>query len=61
MSYSLVTKCFECEKANKCIDRYILDNAIGCIHIIGSERGHLGSGSIELDCQNLEQIRKEGK
>ncbi len=59
MSYSLFSKCFECKKKDECVDIYILENAISSIHIIGSDRGHLGSGSINLICQNL--VRKEGK
>ena len=54
MSYSLNTKCIECKKSDKCVDPQVLSGAIMAIHSIGSERGHLGGGSVDLNCQNFE-------
>ncbi len=65
MSYSLKDKCFDCRKGGKeykssCIDKIILANAIGTIHNIGNMRGHLGAGSIVLDCVNFEKKEMVG-
>ncbi len=54
MSYSLRIKCGDCTKKDKCVDRNIISGAISGIHEIGSEKGHLGGGSIEINCSNLE-------
>lgn len=61
MSYSLVTKCHICIKQDKCIDRHFIDGAINGIHHIWPnplEKGHLGSGTIEIKCTNLESVSK---
>lgn len=61
MSYSLNKKCKECTKKDKCSDSSVLEGAIYSIHMIGNDRGHLGGGSIDLNCQNFEQkTEKEG-
>lgn len=53
MSYSLNTKCGDCEKRNKCTDKHFLEGAISGIHqVYPSEKGHLGSGSVDLNCNN---------
>jgi hypothetical protein len=57
MSYSLEHKCYgsqECTHADKCIDRYFIDNAIQNIHVLDRERGHLGAGIVKIECQNFE-------
>jgi len=53
MSYSLATKCNTCEKKDKCTDRHFIEGAISGIHqVYPPEKGHLGSGTIELNCNN---------
>jgi len=65
MSYSLRTRCFECvlngEKNNKCIDERVLSGAVFQIHQIGFDHGHLGSGSIDLNCSNFIDKKEIGK
>jgi hypothetical protein len=62
MSYSLITKCFGCVKKDRCSDRHFLEGAISGIHQVHPpEKGHLGSGSVELNCQNLEEPKEETK
>lgn len=54
MSYSLNTKCGICTKKDKCTDRNFIRGAIDGIHsIFPPQETHLGSGSIDLNCQNL--------
>ncbi len=56
MSYSLITKCETCIKKDKCNDRHFINGAISGIHSVWpAEKGHLGSGSVDLNCQNFEQ------
>ena len=52
MSYSVSSKCNECEKSDKCVDAEIIRGTVDSIHMIGSEKGHLGSGTITIDCFN---------
>lgn len=59
MSYSLNMKCFQCKKSWKCVDPQVLGGAIFTIHSIGFEKGHLGGGSIDLNCQNFEPKEPE--
>ena len=58
MSYSFYTKCNGCVKKDKCVDRFMIQEAINCIHILGTDKGHLGGGSIELNCQNIEEQKE---
>lgn len=53
MSYSVETPCHNCEKRKSCADHDHLRGAVDGIHMAGNARGHLGSGSIKLTCQNL--------
>jgi hypothetical protein len=56
MSYSLNTRCGTCTKMDKCTDRHFIEGAINGIHSVWpSEKGHLGSGSVDLNCQKHEQ------
>lgn len=57
MSYSLNTKCGTCEKKDQCTDRHFIQATISGIHQVWpSAKGHLGSGSIDLNCQNHKEI-----
>ena len=55
MSYSQVTPCFNCDKKEKCTDHIKLNNVVQEIHKDGysTESGHMGSGSIILQCFNF--------
>jgi hypothetical protein len=54
VSYSLYTQCGTCEKKDKCSDRHFIEGAINGIHsVYPMSKGHLGSGSIEIKCQNF--------
>ena len=55
MSYSLIAPCSTCSKNNKCSDYQVLGGAVSAIHSMGSQKGHLGAGSIELKCMSYEQ------
>jgi len=56
MSYSLSSKCGQCIKEGKCTDKNFIEGAISGIHSVWpSEKGHLGSGIVFLDCQNFEE------
>ncbi len=59
MSYALNTPCYGCKKADKCVDASVLYGAQTAIHNIGSHRGHLGCGSIDLNCTNKEPDDKK--
>lgn len=50
MSYSLTQQCWQCKKMSKCMDGTIISMAVGIIHSLGSEKGHLGGGSITHAC-----------
>lgn len=53
MSYSLNTPCHNCQKRSTCADHDHIRGAIDGIHMAGSQRGHLGSGKVDLTCQNF--------
>jgi len=56
MSYSLNSKCGNCNKKDKCTDLHFIQGAIIGIHsVYPQEKGHLGSGSINLNCTNYEE------
>jgi len=56
MSYSLLgTDCFRCKKFDSCSDYHNIRGAIDTIHMVGNGKGHLGGGSVTLDCQNFEK------
>jgi hypothetical protein len=53
MSYSLQSECGTCIKRDKCTDRHFIEGAISGIHAVWPQaKGHLGSGTIELCCNN---------
>ena len=63
MSYSLETPCCnypsavpggqgDCVKKDICTDRAVLNGAISAIHQMPFGVGHLGGGSIVLNCSN---------
>ena len=56
MSYGLNSKCGMCLKQNKCTDKHFIEGAISGIHSVWpTEKGHLGSGTIDLNCHNFEE------
>ncbi len=56
MSYTLNSKCGSCTKKDKCTDRHFIEGAISGIHQVWpSEKGHLGSGFVDLNCLNYEK------
>jgi predicted metal-binding protein len=59
MSYSFNRECEKCLHEPKCIDPKIMRGAIDAIHMCGYERSHLGSGVINLQCQNF--VERESK
>jgi hypothetical protein len=67
MSYLLSSKCKDCLKQDKCVDRHFVQGAIAGIHEVNSwsisenrcvNKGHLGCGTIELQCSNFEEMGK---
>jgi hypothetical protein len=60
MSYSEINKCGTCVKKDKCTDRDFIHAAVCGIHAMWpAEKGHLGSGTVTLDCRNLEEAKSE--
>jgi hypothetical protein len=59
MSYSLNCPCFDCTKKDKCTDRASIAGAISGIHCMPYGVGHLGAGSIDLNCINIEKEEKK--
>ncbi|MCK4579407.1 MAG: hypothetical protein KAU50_11505 [Candidatus Marinimicrobia bacterium] len=60
MSYSLNKQCGACNKGEGCTDSNTIQEAINTIHTSGGA-GHLGSGVIDLMCDNFEQEASEEK
>jgi hypothetical protein len=59
MSYSLNCKCETCAKKDKCNDRHFIQGGISGIHDVWpQEKGHLGSGSVTIDCFQYEEAPK---
>lgn len=56
MSYSLSAPCWNCTKKEKCTDHVKIQSAINDIHqdCISSEGGHMGSGTIALQCVRID-------
>ncbi|MEW6115628.1 MAG: hypothetical protein AB1553_01850 [Nitrospirota bacterium] len=50
MSYSVNQKCYDCKKQPKCSDGNIIQAAVSLIHTLGTDKGHLGGGSITHEC-----------
>ena len=59
MSYALIDKCDTCAKKDKCCDQHFIQGAINGIHSVWpSEKGHLGAGTVTIECQNHEVKEK---
>lgn len=60
MSYGLFSKpgCFLCARWEKCVDFTVLSGALNAIHSLKKQKGHLGSGSITLECARFEEKPK---
>jgi hypothetical protein len=57
MSYSLNDKCGTCTKKDQCNDRHFIRGAIDGIHsVYPASKGHLGSGSVDLNCQQYQEV-----
>lgn len=55
MSYSVQTTCWNCTKREKCTDHVHVQNAVNEIHKnCLNEGGHLGSGSVIIQCARLD-------
>lgn len=63
MSYSLISECATCVKENQCTDRHFLDGAISGIHSMWpAKKGHLGAGTIVLNCnQHTSAVKEEAE
>jgi hypothetical protein len=60
MAYSVFTPCGTCVKKKICTDGTVVTGAVqGIIHQMPIGVGHLGSGSVTLTCQNLEEAKAE--
>jgi len=63
MSYTVDSRCRDCNKEDRCVDLAILMGAVSGIHGVNGwstkanqciTKGHLGGGSITLNCVNFE-------
>jgi len=56
MSYSVQSNCWNCHKKDKCTDHVHIQNAVQEIHkdCISKESGHMGSGSVIIQCSRLD-------
>lgn len=55
MSYSVNTPCVDCTKRTACTDGIVIRGAVqGIIHQMPFGVGHLGSGSVTVECHNKE-------
>ena len=59
MSYSVNFPCFHCLKKMKCIDESVVNYSVFALHEIGPNKGHLGSGSINVSCGNFASDEEE--
>jgi len=68
MSYGIKKPCDNCLVEDGCIDRFFIEGAVGGIHQVNGYstkskkfvgRGHLGGGTIHIDCQNFQPIPEE--
>jgi hypothetical protein len=56
MSYSLTHPCGDCAKQDKCNDRHFIQGGINGIHDVWPmDKGHLGAGTVIIDCCNKEE------
>lgn len=55
MSYSVNDPCEPCVKKGQCTDRIVIRGAVqGIIHSMPFGVGHLGGGTVTMQCHNLE-------
>ena len=56
MSYSVSSNCWNCLKKEKCTDHIKVQKAVNDIHVdcFSSESGHMGSGTIIIQCSRLD-------
>jgi hypothetical protein len=70
MSYSLETPCCnypspipggqgDCVKKDICTDRCVIQGAINAVHMMPVGVGHLGGGSIVINCSNKQLAQPE--
>lgn len=61
MSWSLINKCHTCKERQLCSDRHFIQGAIIGIHNMpySLEFGHLGSGTVTMECHNFEAEEQE--
>ena len=59
MSYSLNVPCGPCVKQGQCTDRASIAGAISGIHQMPFGAGHLGSGTVTINCNNLQEPQPE--
>jgi hypothetical protein len=59
MSYSVKTPCGSCVKFGKCVDGIIIAYAVYALHALGEAKGHLGAGSVDLNCTHLEEPKEK--
>jgi hypothetical protein len=67
MSYQLISNCGICKKKNKCSDGAFIYGALCGIHSncgwdsdtrLQVNKGHLGHGTVDLNCNAFEEIVK---
>lgn len=60
MSYGTSFPCYNCKKKDKCTDHVKVQNAVNSIHeeCISSESGHMGAGTIILQCHRIDALDK---
>lgn len=56
MSYSVNSACWNCKNQDKCTDHVKIGAAVQDIHkdCLSTESGHMGSGSIIIQCCRLD-------
>ena len=60
MSYSVSSPCYNCRKKEVCTDPVKVQEAVNSIHqdCISIEKGHMGAGTIAIQCVRLDAIDK---
>lgn len=60
MSYSVISSCFNCRKKDVCTDQAKIQEAVNNIHqeCLSSEKGHMGAGTIAIQCHRVDAIDK---
>jgi hypothetical protein len=52
-------QCGDCQDAEKCVDRAVMQGAITGCHMMPYKVGHMGGGTIEIHCSNQKPIEKK--